>query len=71
MHHQKSPPRNEETPTFNGHRGELHEVVYNYAKDDLKIPIHLGKKVVKYFEEGDKAGIELEGSETVSSLKIH
>lgn len=69
VHHQKSPPRNAEAPTFNGHRGELHEIVYNHAKEDLKIPIHLGKKVVRYFEEGEKAGIELEGGEVVSGLK--
>lgn len=69
VHHQKSPPRNAEAPAFNGHRGELHGIVFNHAKEDLKIPIHLGKKVVRYFEEGDKAGIELEDGEVVGSLE--
>ena len=39
---QKSPPRNPEAPVFNGHRGEFHSIVFQYVKDDLGIPIHLG-----------------------------
>jgi len=35
---QKTPEYSVEAPNFNGHRGELHEVVFNYAKDDLGIP---------------------------------
>ncbi|CAG8983023.1 hypothetical protein HYALB_00010149 [Hymenoscyphus albidus] len=66
IHHQKAPPRNDEAPNLNGHRGELHGIVYNHAKSDLKIPIHLGKKAIRYFEEGDKAGIELEDREVVT-----
>ena len=63
---QKSPPPAEETPVFNGHRGELHEIVFNHAKDDLNIPITLGNRVVGYFEDADKAGIELENGEKVT-----
>lgn len=62
---QTTPPQDPQAPVFNGHRGELHEVVFNYAKDDLKIPIHLGRKVEKYWEEEDKAGIELATGERV------
>lgn len=35
---QKTPEYSVEAPNFNGHRGELHEVVFNYARDDLGIP---------------------------------
>ena len=62
---QATPPQNPEAPVFNGHRGELHEVIFNYAKDDLKIPIHLGQRVEKYMEEADRAGIELSTGEQV------
>lgn len=62
--HQKTPPGDPTTPNFNGHRGELHEIVFEYAKE-LGIPIHLGKKVVQYFEDEKEAGIELEGGEKV------
>lgn len=62
---QVTPPMDPDAPVFNGHRGELHEVIFNHAKDDLKIPIHLGQKVERYFEESDRAGIELAGGEKV------
>jgi 2-polyprenyl-6-methoxyphenol hydroxylase-like FAD-dependent oxidoreductase len=54
-------------PVFNGHRGELHTIVFNYAKDELGIPIHLGQRVTEYFEDENQAGIVLEGGERVSS----
>lgn len=63
---QKTPQYAEEAPNFNGHRGELHEVVFNYAKDDLGIPIHLGHKIQTYFEDEKEAGIVLESGEKVS-----
>lgn len=62
---QATPPQNPDAPVFNGHRGELHEIVFNYAKDDLGIPIHLDQRVEKYIEEPDKAGIELSNGEQV------
>lgn len=62
---QKTPPPDPMAPIFNGHRGELHEVVFNYAKDDLGIPIVLGKKVVRYFEDENEAGVEFEGGDKV------
>ena len=63
--HQKTPPPPKESPRFNGHRGELHEIVFNYAKDELGIPIHLGQHVEEYFEDEEKAGIVLKGGERV------
>ena len=63
--HQKTPPDDPTAPVFNGHRGELHEVVFKYAKDELGIPIHLGERIVQYFEDDDAAGIVLETGEKV------
>lgn len=63
--HQKTPRMDPTAPVFNGHRGELHEIVFEYARGELGIPIHLGKRVVQYFEGGGKAGIELESGEKV------
>lgn len=63
---QKSPPPNPEAPVFNGHRGEFHSIVFNYVKDDLKIPIHLGCRINKYFETESEAGITLDSGEKIS-----
>ncbi|KAL1617751.1 hypothetical protein SLS56_010851 [Neofusicoccum ribis] len=64
---QKTPPRVKESPVFNGHRGELHTVVFEYARDELGIPIHLGQRIVEYFEDKDRAGIVLAGGERVTA----
>lgn len=45
-------------------------MVYNYAKDDLKIPIHLGKKVLSYDEDDKQATITFDNGEKVSLLTI-
>ena len=66
--HQKTPPPPEDSPRFNGHRGELHQIVFNYAKDELGIPIHLGKYVEQYFENEKEAGIVLKSGEKVWSF---
>ncbi|KEQ97889.1 hypothetical protein AUEXF2481DRAFT_62949, partial [Aureobasidium subglaciale EXF-2481] len=52
-------------PVFNGHRGELHTIVFEYARDELGIPIYLGKRAQEYFEDETQAGIVLEGGEKV------
>ncbi|KAJ5218385.1 uncharacterized protein N7498_000484 [Penicillium cinerascens] len=60
-------------PVFNGHRGELHTIVFNYAKDELGIPIHLGQRVTEYFEDENQAGIVLESGQkwvVLTSLQI-
>ncbi|KXT15569.1 hypothetical protein AC579_9953 [Pseudocercospora musae] len=64
---QKTPPPNPEAPVFNGHRGEFHEIVFNYVKDDLGIPVHLGCRISKYFENSRAAGIELDTGERISA----
>lgn len=62
--HQKTPEKDPSSPVFNGHRGELHTIVFEYAQS-IGIKINLGKKVVRYFEDKEGAGIELEGGEEV------
>ncbi|KAK8080888.1 hypothetical protein PG997_008706 [Apiospora hydei] len=60
---QRTPEYDRTAPNFNGHRGELHAVVYEHATVELGIPIHLGNKIRTYFEEEGKAGIILENGE--------
>ncbi|KAI0195515.1 hypothetical protein F4808DRAFT_464214 [Astrocystis sublimbata] len=57
---QPTPEYSVEAPNFNGHRGELHEIVFSYARDVLGIPIHLGNKINTYFEDENESGIVLE-----------
>lgn len=45
---QKTPPANPDAPVFSGHRGEFHSVVFNYVKDELGTPIHLGQRIEEY-----------------------
>lgn len=52
-------------PAFAGHRGEIHQVIFEHARDDLGIPIHLGQDVREYFEDDDQAGIVLKSGERV------
>lgn len=41
---------------FNGHRGEIHEIVFNHARG-RGIEVKLGHKVVDYFESESEAGV--------------
>lgn len=66
MINQPTPASDPEAPVFNGHRGELHTSVFEYARDELNIPIHLGRRIEKYFEDDNEAGIVLENGEKVS-----
>ncbi|KAK7955907.1 uncharacterized protein PG986_005129 [Apiospora aurea] len=63
---QRTPEYDRTAPNFNGHRGELHAVVYEHATVELGIPIHLGNKIRTYFEEEGEAGIILENGEKVA-----
>ncbi|OAA57107.1 Aromatic-ring hydroxylase-like protein [Niveomyces insectorum RCEF 264] len=65
VYHQKTPSPPEDAPVFNGHRGELHKIVFDYAGKELGIPIHLGQFVEEYFEDDDKAGIVLKNGQKV------
>lgn len=50
---------------YNGHRGEIHEIVFNHAKR-RGIEIRLGMKIVDYFENDHTAGVVLDDGEKVS-----
>ena len=65
VYHQTRPAQDEDAPVINGHRGELHQVVFEYARGELGIPIHLGEMVEEYFEEEGGAGIVLASGERV------
>lgn len=45
---------------INGHRGEIHEHVFNYALEQ-GIEIRLGQKVQEYFETDTEAGVVVNG----------
>lgn len=66
IYNQATPPQDPEAPVLNGHRGELHSVLFHYAQDDLGIPIHLNSRILKYFEDDKAAGIVLELGKEVS-----
>jgi 2-polyprenyl-6-methoxyphenol hydroxylase-like FAD-dependent oxidoreductase len=65
--YQPTPPKEADWPVFNGHRGELHMIVYNYAQDVSGIPIRTSCRVTKYFEDAQGAGVELESGEKVTA----
>ncbi|KAL1982367.1 hypothetical protein VTN96DRAFT_1398 [Rasamsonia emersonii] len=68
---QKTPEMDPEAPVFNGHRGELHSVVFHYAREELGIPIHLGQRVTRYWEDENNAGIILDdGQKIVADVVI-
>lgn len=67
---QPTPPPDHEAPVFNGHRGELHTIVFEYARDELGIPIHLGRRIQNYFEDEKEAGILLDNGDKVTSLAL-
>lgn len=55
---------------YNGHRGEIHEVIFNHAKK-RGIDIRLGQKIVNYFEDDDIAGVELaDGQKIVGDVVL-
>ncbi|KAL4791917.1 hypothetical protein BDV19DRAFT_401008 [Aspergillus venezuelensis] len=61
---QKSVPFDIQAPTINGHRGELHGILFNYARE-LGIEVCLGREVRDVFEGREWAGIELVGGERI------
>ncbi|KAK4162924.1 hypothetical protein QBC43DRAFT_301660 [Cladorrhinum sp. PSN259] len=67
VYHQPTAPQMADAPIFNGHRGELHEVVFKYATEELGIPIYLDQCVEEYFEDEGKAGIVLKTGEKVEA----
>ncbi|KDQ56258.1 hypothetical protein JAAARDRAFT_158243 [Jaapia argillacea MUCL 33604] len=53
-------PWNKEAPSVNGHRGEIHEVIFRHAQD-IGIEIRLGCRVLEYVEESTRAGVVVDG----------
>lgn len=51
--------------TFNGSRGEIHEIVFKHAQS-LGLDIRLGDRVVDYFESETEAGVIIEGGERLT-----
>ncbi|KAI9759958.1 MAG: hypothetical protein M4579_001991 [Chaenotheca gracillima] len=45
---------------FNGHRGEIHEIVYRHAID-VGVDVRLGHRVTDYFETDTSAGVIVNG----------
>jgi 2-polyprenyl-6-methoxyphenol hydroxylase-like FAD-dependent oxidoreductase len=54
---------------FNGHRGEIHEIVYNHALS-LGIKILLGQDVTEYFETEIEAGVVSNGERIVGDVVL-
>jgi 2-polyprenyl-6-methoxyphenol hydroxylase-like FAD-dependent oxidoreductase len=54
---------------FNGHRGEIHEVVWNYAME-VGVEIRLGSKVSEYFETETEAGIVVNGERIAGDVVL-
>jgi len=52
---------------FNGHRGEMHEILFNYALE-LGIDIRLNHRVEEYFETDDEAGVVCNGEHITAGV---
>ncbi|MCJ1322613.1 hypothetical protein MMC15_007962 [Xylographa vitiligo] len=54
---------------YNGHRGEIHEIVYKHALS-LGIEIRLGQKITEYFEDEKEAGVVSNGQKIVGDVVL-
>ncbi|KAI9693321.1 MAG: hypothetical protein M1822_005317 [Bathelium mastoideum] len=54
---------------FNGHRGEIHEIVYEYAKE-LGIETRLGQQVLEYWETETEAGVVVNGEKIAADVVL-
>lgn len=52
---------------FNGHRGEIHKILYDHAVEQ-GVEIRLGQKVTEYFELEDGAGVISNGEKIVADV---
>lgn len=52
---------------YNGHRGEIHEIVYQHALD-IGVDIRLGHKVEDYFETDRECGVIANGTRFVADV---
>lgn len=54
---------------YNGHRGEIHEIIYNYALS-LGIDVRLGQDVTEYFESDGEAGVVTNGERLAGDVVL-
>lgn len=54
---------------INGHRGELHRILYQHALD-RGIDVLLGQNVEDYFESGDEAGVTANGKRYTADVVL-
>lgn len=54
---------------FNGHRGEIHEILFEYAKE-VGVDIRLGEKITEYFETDNYAGIVSNGERVLGDVVL-
>jgi 2-polyprenyl-6-methoxyphenol hydroxylase-like FAD-dependent oxidoreductase len=54
---------------YNGHRGEIHEIVYQHALD-IGIDLRLGHNVEDYFETDTEAGVIANGEKFVADVVL-
>ena len=52
---------------YNGHRGEIHQIVYDYALAQ-GVEIRLGQQVTEYFEDDESAGVISNGERIVGDV---
>jgi 2-polyprenyl-6-methoxyphenol hydroxylase-like FAD-dependent oxidoreductase len=54
---------------YNGHRGQIHQIVFDYAVE-IGIDIRLGHRVVDYFETETEAGVVANGQTFVGDVVL-
>ena len=56
-------------PRINGHRGELYGIMYAHAVES-GVEVRLGQRVTDYFEDGERAGVIVNGEEITADVVI-
>lgn len=56
-------------PRINGHRGELHSIIWEHAVE-RGIDLRLGQRVTDYFEDDKKAGVVVNGERMEADIVI-
>ena len=69
LFYQSWEPERKYGTAFSGHRGEIHEIVYNYAVG-LGIEVRLGQKVTEYFETDTEAGVVANGERVLGDIVL-
>ncbi|KAH9866553.1 hypothetical protein J1614_008243 [Plenodomus biglobosus] len=56
-------------PRINGHRGELYEIMHRHAVE-RGVEIRWGKRVTDYFEDGERAGVVVNGEQMTADVVV-